>query len=150
MLRMLCGAAGQVDKQLYRMKSSTICILTLLFTAALVLAEQPPATTAPSSPLIGRWQVLSVGKKKLPDNVKLFWTIDEGNDVATKSQYSLRKDGEHQVISLREDGKKEPNRVGWYELKDGKLRIQLTVDTGKPPEQWNEDEEMLFESAPEK
>jgi hypothetical protein len=140
------------------MKRSAICILTLLFTATLALADQPPAATAPANPLIGRWQVLSMGKKKLPDNVQLFWTFDEGNvvvtvgngDVATKSQYSLRKDGEHNVISLCEDGKKEPNRVGWYELKDGKLRMQFTLDTGKPPGQWNEDEVMLFEAVPAK
>lgn len=140
------------------MKRSVISSLALLFAATLALADQPPAATAPANPLIGRWQVLSVGKKKLPDNVQLFWTVDEGNvvvtvgngDVATKSQYLLRKDGEYNVISLCEDGKKEPNRVGWYELKDGKLRIQLTLNTGKPPDEWNEDEVMLFERVPAK
>ena len=99
-----------------------------------------------------------MGKRKLPDNVSLFWTFDERNvivtvgngDVATKSQYSLRKEGNHDVILLYEDGKREPLRVGWYELKDGKLRIQVTVGAGKPPAQWNEDEVMLFERTPEK
>jgi hypothetical protein len=139
-------------------KRSAICILILLFVATLAIADQPPAATAPANPLIGRWQVLSMGKKKLPDNVQPFWAFDERNvvvtvgngDVASKSQYSLRKDGEHEVIALFEDGKKEPNRVGRYELKDGRLRIQLTLDTGKPPERWDEDEIMVFEPAPAK
>jgi uncharacterized protein (TIGR03067 family) len=140
------------------MKRLAISIVTLLLVATLSCAGQPSATTAPANALIGRWQVLSMGKKKMPDKVQLFWTFDERNvivtvangDVASTSQYSLRKDGEHDIISLSEDGKKEPNRVGWYELKKAKLRIQLTLDTGKPPDQWNEDEVMLFESAPTK
>src|SRR5258706_11684243 len=71
-------------------------------------AGQPPAATARANPLIGRWKILSMGKKKLPDNVQLFWTFDAHNvvvtddngDVLTKSQYSLRNDREHNVISL--------------------------------------------------
>jgi hypothetical protein len=99
---------------------------------------------------------LSVGKKKLPDGIHLFWTFDDRNvvvtvesgEVATTSQYSLRNDGTHDIISLSDDGTTKPNRVGWYELKDGKLRMQLTVGTGEPPEQWDEDEVMLFDPAP--
>ncbi|HEY7089262.1 MAG TPA: hypothetical protein VH518_14290, partial [Tepidisphaeraceae bacterium] len=100
------------------------------------------------------WKLLS-GKKKLPENVSVFWTFDDRNvivtvgngDVATRSQYSLRAEGEHKIISLTPQGKNKPDRVGWYELKDGKLRIQVTLGTGRPPEQWNEDEVMLFEPA---
>jgi hypothetical protein len=100
--------------------------------------------------------MVSMGKKKLPDNVKLFWTFDEHDlvvtvddgDVVTKSQYSLRKERGHDVIALSEDGKKEPNRFGWYEVKDGQLQIQVTLDTGKPPERWNEGEVMLLRPAP--
>lgn len=137
------------------MKKVAPCIFALLLVAAFAIADEP-AATAPANPLLGRWKVLSMGKKKLP--VPLFWTFDQRNvivttgngDVATKSQYSLRKDGDHNVIELYEDGKKEPDRIGWYELKDGKLRIQVTLGTGNPPEQWSEDEVMLFEPAPMK
>jgi hypothetical protein len=103
------------------MKKVAPWIFALLLVAPSAIADQPPAATAPANPLLGRWKVLSMGKKKLP--VPLFWTFDERNvvvttgngDVATKSQYSLRKDGEHDVISLCEDGKSDPSRVGWYE-----------------------------------
>jgi hypothetical protein len=100
--------------------------------------------------------MVSVGKKNLPDNVKLFWTFDEHDlvvtvddgYVVTKSQYSLRKERDHDVVVLSEDGKKEPNRLGRYEVKDGQLRIQVALDTGKPPERWNEGKIMLFRPAP--
>jgi hypothetical protein len=136
-----------------RLAAST---LVALIVASFATADQPSVAPAPTNPLVGRWQMVSMGKKKLPDNVRLFWTFDEHNlvvsvddgDVVTKSQYSLRKERDHDVIALSEDGKKEPNRFGWYEVKDGQLRIQVTLDTGKPPERWNEGEIMILRPAP--
>jgi len=134
-----------------------IPVVTVLIVASLAIGDQPPSAPTRTNPLVGRWQILSMGMRKLPDDVKVFWTFDEtsvvvtddGGHVASKSHYSLRDDGEHHVIALSVDGKKELNRVGWYEQKDGKLRLQVTLDAGKPPERWNEDEVMLFRAAPE-
>ena len=105
------------------MKRFTICILAVMFIPTLTIADQSTATTAPVNPttaqvnpLVGRWRVVSIGRGKPaggPDNNQLFWSFDERNvvvtvgkdAVTTKSQYSLRRDGEHQVISLYEGSK---------------------------------------------
>jgi hypothetical protein len=133
-----------------------IPVVVALILGSFAIADQPPAPPTRANPLIGRWEFLSIGRKKLPETLKLFWTFDERNlvvtddngDVISKRQYSIRKDGDHEVISLSGDGKKEPNQLGWYEQKDGKLRIQVTLDTGRPPERWNEDEVMILRPAP--
>jgi hypothetical protein len=136
------------------MKNVAAVVSCLLLVTRLAVAQQP--ATAPANLLVGRWQLLSNGARKLPPDIHIFWTFDDHNvvvtvgngDTATTSQYSLRNDGVHDIISLCDDGKQKPNRVGWYELKDGKLRMHLTLGTGKPPERWDEDEVMLFEPAP--
>ncbi|MEX0717262.1 MAG: hypothetical protein WD066_11780 [Planctomycetaceae bacterium] len=74
-------------------------------------------------------------------------TVANG-DVASKRPYATCADGEHQVIRIDYDAEMEPDRVGWYEFKDGKLHIQLSLGTGKPPTERNEDEVMIFEPAP--
>jgi hypothetical protein len=84
-------------------------------------AQQATTTTAPANQLLGRWQVLSRGAKKIPAEISIFWTFDErdvvvtGNgEVGTKSQYTLRPDGEHQAIFLTPEDKDQPDRAGWY------------------------------------
>ncbi|MEX0703245.1 MAG: hypothetical protein WD069_14220, partial [Planctomycetales bacterium] len=97
-------------------------------------------------------------EKKVPPDVSIFWTFDEKNvaatvangDAASKRQYTTLVDGEHRVIRIDYDAEMEPDRVGWYEFKDGKLRIQLTQGTGKPPTEWDEDQVMVFVPAPRK
>jgi hypothetical protein len=137
------------------MKQQRLFIVALLLVVPMAIADGPPATTAADNALIGRWRMLSYGPKKLSDEVSLFWTFDDRNvivtvangDVATRSRHSLRAEGTRQTISLTEAGRDEADRVGLYELKEGTLRIQVTLFTGKPPERWDEKEVMLFERA---
>jgi uncharacterized protein (TIGR03067 family) len=133
------------------MKRIALNIIMFLSTLDLLAFAQAVPATAPANPLIGRWQVLSIGKKSLPDNVKVVWSIDEtsvvvtlNGEVATQSTYVLKPDEEPPTIEMTERGKTVPDRVGWYELKNGRLRLQVTLLTGKPPAAWNDDEVIVM------
>jgi hypothetical protein len=122
----------------------------------MALAQTRP-TTAPANPLVGSWRVISLGKKALPPNTDVVWTVDMNTivvslngEVTTESTYVLKPDGRHPTIELTEKGKSKPDRVGWYEVRDGRLRLQLTAFSGKRPEAWNDDEVMILAPAPSK
>lgn len=99
-----------------------------------------------------------MGRKPIPENIRLYWTFADGKvtvtsgngDVATVSQYKLWVDGPHNLIALTYDRATDAERVGWYEFKNGKLCMQVTVGTGKPPESWNGNEIMWFERSDNK
>jgi hypothetical protein len=134
-----------------------LIIITCLFAfevlTRVAFAQTAPAT-APANGLVGSWRVLSIGKKALPANTHVIWTIDRktvvvtlNGEVTTESTYVLKPNERHPTIELTEKGKSAPDRVGWYEVKDDRLRLQLTVFTGEPPEAWNDDEVMVLVPA---
>ncbi|MEX0701100.1 MAG: hypothetical protein WD069_03305, partial [Planctomycetales bacterium] len=55
-----------------------LCIVIALLAPLVAHAEQP-TTPAPPVSLLGRWQLLSLGEKKVPPDVSIFWTFDEKN-----------------------------------------------------------------------
>ncbi|MEX1094404.1 MAG: hypothetical protein WED34_00040, partial [Planctomycetales bacterium] len=56
-----------------------LCIAILFLGPQAGCGDEPPTTPAPLDPLLGSWQLLSLGEKKVPPDVSIFWTFDEKN-----------------------------------------------------------------------
>ncbi|HEX4794489.1 MAG TPA: hypothetical protein VH370_11885 [Humisphaera sp.] len=129
-----------------------ILLALLLVHGVVARGQQTQPTTNRTNPLIGKWETFTIAGKNLPEEFNLIWTIDDKyitvtdktGDQITRDAYTISMDASPHTILMKIDGEKD--RIGWFEIKDKKLRIILTINTGKPPKSWNDGTVIIFRS----
>jgi len=133
-------------------------IFTVLLLAGTLVARaedrKPAATTKPARPLLGRWEVVSIGKKQVPHEFTPIWTIDNEHVTVTdragaqisRNAYTIdRSKGPPQLV-MKVEGEKD--RIGWYRLNDKELQLLLTINTGNPPKSWDDGSIIVLRPVP--
>jgi hypothetical protein len=119
--------------------------LLLVATVNICAEERKSApTTQPANPLLGRWEVVSVRQKRIPRELAIFWTVDDDHITVTDRQgerisrnaYRIDRSKDPPHFVMKVTGEKD--RIGWFRLKDKELQLLLTVNTGKPPNSWED------------
>lgn len=131
--------------------SKTFASTALVLMSCLCLAAEPATTPAP---LVGRWQILSMGARKVPDKFAAIWAIDAtkiivtlNGEVTTTSTYTTKAVDGHPTIYITAEGDKTPTRFGWYEFKGDELHMLIKLADQKPPTSWSDGEVMVLKKA---
>ena len=127
----------------------------VMLVAALTVHDEQPAASAmrPAGPLLGRWEIVSIGGKVLPGDVPAFWTIDATHVTVTDGQGReisripciIDASKEPPRLVMKVEGEKD--RVGRYRFKGEDLELLITLGTGEPPTSWNDGSIMVRRRA---
>ncbi len=138
--------------------TSRIIPLVLMLAALAVRAEErrPPASTGPTNPLIGRWEVVSIGKRQIARALTPIWGVDASHITVTdregepisRNSYSIDRSKEPPELVMKVAGEKD--RIGWFRFAGDDLQLLMTINTGEPPTSWEDGNVLVLRRAPKK